>query len=58
MKKRFITSGTTDLTLYNGVKPIFQPYMEPKEKLEEAVKNGGLRPDTFITLKHGEVKLL
>ena len=51
-------TSETGLTLYNGVKPMFQPYMEPKEKLEEAVKNGGLRPYTFITLKHGEVKLL
>ena len=37
---------------------MFQPYMEPKEKLEEAVRKRGLGPDTFITLKHGEVKQL
>lgn len=35
-----------------------EPYMEPKEKLAEAVKKKGLSADAFYTLYHGEVKQL
>ena len=30
-------------------------YMEPKEKLSEALKKFSLDPNNFITLKHGEL---
>ena len=36
----------------------FQPYMEPKQLLAEAVEKKGLKPDAFYTLYHGEVKQL
>jgi len=33
-------------------------YLEPREKLAEEVNKKGLKPDAFITVKHGEVKVL
>ncbi|XP_050413923.1 N-acyl-phosphatidylethanolamine-hydrolyzing phospholipase D isoform X1 [Patella vulgata] len=34
----------------------YEPYMEPKEKLEEELKKRSISLDEFITLKHGEIK--
>ncbi len=36
----------------------FQYYLEPPEKLQEAMKEKGLEPDDFFTLKHGESRLI
>ena len=36
---------------------VLQFYLEPKEKLAEAVAEKHLPPEEFITLKHGESKI-
>ena len=36
---------------------LFQPYMEPKDRLEKELEKRKMLPTAFVTTKHGEIKV-